>query len=93
VVGVAEWGRERPDGAVAHVAVAVEESFRRRGVARELIRHLVADARSRGVEEFVASIMTANRPTMALIQDVAPQRRTRFDGTTVEVRIPLSATA
>lgn len=93
VLGVAEWGIDNSQAGTAHVAVVVDEAFRRRGVARELTEYLVANAREHGIGEFVARVLSLNRPTMGLIQRVAPQRQTRFDGPTVEVRIPLSVPA
>jgi ribosomal protein S18 acetylase RimI-like enzyme len=90
VIGVAEWGRVIPESTDAHVAIVVDDRFRRRGVARELMRHLAASGRNRGIEEFTASVLSVNRPTMSLIQNVAPQRTTTFDGPVIEVRIPLS---
>lgn len=36
VLGVAEWGIDNSQAGTAHVAVVVDEAFRRRGVAREL---------------------------------------------------------
>jgi GNAT superfamily N-acetyltransferase len=91
IVGVAEWGRETPDENIAHTAVVVDDSFRRKGVAAELMRHLAADAREHGIEAFEASVLQVNRPTIGLIQHVAPQRTTTFDGPVLQVRIPLSA--
>jgi GNAT superfamily N-acetyltransferase len=93
VVGIAEWGREAPGAKEAHVAIVVDDSFRRRGVARELMGHLAANGLAHGVESFAASVLSVNRPTMALIQRVAPRRTTTFDGPVVEVRIPLSVSA
>jgi GNAT superfamily N-acetyltransferase len=90
VIGVAEWGRTIPESADAHVAIVVDDGFRRRGVARELMRHLAANGRDHGIEEFTASVLSVNRPTMNLIRNVAPERTTTFDGPVVEVRIPLS---
>ena len=91
VVGVAEWGRVIPESTDAHCAIVVDDRFRRRGVARELMRHLAASGRDRGIAEFTASVLSVNRPTMSLIQNVAPDRTTTFDGPVVEVRIPLTA--
>lgn len=89
VVGVAEWGKETPGARDAHVAIVVHDDFRRRGVARELMRHLAASGRAHGIEAFAASVLSVNRPTMNLIQHLAPQRETTFDGSSVEVTIPL----
>jgi GNAT superfamily N-acetyltransferase len=93
VVGVAEWGRVSADEQTAHIAIVVDDGFRRRGVARELLRHLAANGRAHGIDAFAASVLSVNRATMSLIQDVAPQRDTHFDGPVVEVTIPLGATA
>ena len=91
IVGLAEWGRVHPDDETADVGVVVDERHRRRGIARELMRHLAASGRAHGIEAFTASVLSVNRPTMAMVQDVAPQRTIRFDGPTVAVQIPLSA--
>jgi GNAT superfamily N-acetyltransferase len=93
VIGIAEWGRPAPGATDAHVAIVVDDAFRRRGVARELMRHLAANGRAHGITEFAASVLSVNRPTMSLIQHVAPTRNTTFDGPTIEVRIPLEVTA
>lgn len=91
IVGLAEWGRVRPGDPAADVGVVVDERYRRRGIARELLRHLAASGRSHGIDTFTASVLSVNRPTIAMVQDVAPERTIRFDGPTVAVEIPLSA--
>ena len=89
VIGVAEWGRITADDPTAHVAIVVDEDFRRRGVARELLRHLAANGRAHGIETFAASVLSVNRPTMALIQEIAPERSKSLDGPVIEVSVPL----
>ena len=93
VIGVAEWGRVEPDAGTAHVAIVVDDAFRRRGIARELMRHLAASASAHGIDAFEASVLSVNRPTIGLVQKIAPERTTRFDGPVVEMRIPLRASA
>lgn len=93
VVGVAEWGREPDVDARAHVAIAVDENVRRRGIAQALMRHLGAQARRHGITDFIATVMTVNAPTFGLIDRLAPVRTSRFDGDAVEVVIPLAASA
>jgi GNAT superfamily N-acetyltransferase len=92
VVGLAEWGREEPGATTADVAIVVDEAFRRRGVARELVRHLTANAREHGISELLASVLSVNRPTINLIQHLAPTRSATFDGPVVEMRIPITQT-
>ena len=91
IVGLAEWGRMHAGDPSADVGVVVDERHRRRGIARELMRHLAASGRAHGVERFTASVLSVNRPTIAMVQDVAPVRTITFDGPTVAVEIPLSA--
>jgi ribosomal protein S18 acetylase RimI-like enzyme len=91
IVGLAEWGRFGADQSIADVGVVVDDRMRRRGIGRELLRHLAASGRAHGLEAFSASVLSVNRPTIALVQDVAPQRTLSFDGPTVAVHIPLSA--
>jgi ribosomal protein S18 acetylase RimI-like enzyme len=91
IVGLGEWGRVHPDDPSADVGVVVNERYRRRGIARELMRHLAASGRAHGIDTFTASVLSVNRPTIAMVQDVAPRRTITFDGPTVAVEIPLSA--
>lgn len=91
IVGLAEWGRVHPGDRSADVGVVVDERHRRRGIARELMRHLAASGRAHGIETFTASVLSVNRPTIAMVQDLARQRTITFDGPTVAVEIPLSA--
>jgi ribosomal protein S18 acetylase RimI-like enzyme len=93
VVGVAEWGKVRPEDAVADVGIVVDECCRRRGIARALLGRLTADANEHGIEAFHASVLSENRPTISLVQRVAPERDVSFEGQTVEVLVPLRATA
>jgi len=93
VVGVAEWGRFAPDGPTADVAVVVDDEFRRQGVAKALMRHLTKLGREEGIERFAADVLTVNRPMIAMLQRVAPKRETTFDGSTMQVLIPLAPTA
>lgn len=89
VVGVAEWGRDPEAEGRAHVAISVDENLRRRGLAQLLTRRLAAIARQHGIDEFVANVMTVNRPVFGLLDRVAPVRSRRMDGDGVEVVIPL----
>lgn len=91
VVGVAEWGRDPEVQDRAHVGIAVDESVRRRGIAQTLMRRLGDLAREHGYREFVATVLTVNRPVFKLIERMTPQARRLFDGDEVEVLIPLTA--
>lgn len=91
IVGVAEWGREPGDPHRAHLAVVVDDAYRRRGIASALIARLGNLAREHGISEFVATVMTVNGPALALVERLAPDRTVRWDGGALEVQIPLAA--
>ncbi|HYZ91887.1 MAG TPA: GNAT family N-acetyltransferase [Actinomycetota bacterium] len=93
VVGVAEWGRDPDDHDRAHVAIVVDDHVRRRGIARELMKRLTVVARVHGIRDFVATVMTINKPVFGLIERMAPVRTSNFDGDAVEVVIPLARAA
>jgi acetyltransferase len=93
IVGVAEWGRVEPTDDVADIAVVVDDDFRRKGVAKALLRELTRSGREHGIERFAASVLSVNRPTIAMLQRIAPARETTFEGPTLQVLIPLAPTA
>lgn len=93
VVGIAEWGRYERTDQTADIAVVVRDDCRRHGIARALIRHLARNAVAHGVTTFGGTILSMNRPSLALVQNVAPAKTFTLDGPTVDVRIPLTATA
>lgn len=93
VVGIAEWGRYEPADTEADIAIVVRDDCRRHGIARALVRRLARNARAHGVEAFGGTILSMNRASLALVQNVAPQKTFTLDGPTVDVRIPLHATA
>jgi L-amino acid N-acyltransferase YncA len=93
IVGVAEWGRWEPGDEKADIAVVVRDDCRRNGIARALIRRLARNARSHGIETFAGTILSTNRASIALLQDVAPMKTVELSGATFDVTIPLTATA
>ena len=67
--GVAIARYEQADGDVADIAVAVSPSWRRAGLATELIALLAEAALARGISTFTASYFAGNRPVAALVED------------------------
>jgi GNAT superfamily N-acetyltransferase len=93
IVGIAEWGRLDGDEPTGDIAIVVREDCRRHGIARALLRRLARNARANGIDEFTGTILSMNRATIAFVQQVAPVRTIMPDGATLEVRVPLRATA
>jgi RimJ/RimL family protein N-acetyltransferase len=90
IVGIAEWGRIDEHDRSADVGIVVDECCRRRGIARRLLRRLGANALQHGVDTFETTVLSTNRPTIALTQRVGVDPKFRFEGPTVSVTIPLS---
>lgn len=93
IVGIAEWGRYEPGDPEADIAVVVRDDCRRHGIARKLLRRLAANALAHGVDTFGGTILSANRASLALVHNVAPTKTVTLDGSTLDVKIPLRATA
>jgi RimJ/RimL family protein N-acetyltransferase len=66
--GVAVARYERFDDDTAEIAVVVDPGWRRAGVATALIEMLAEAALERGIGEFTASYLAANRPVAALTE-------------------------
>lgn len=64
-----------PDGKKAEVAVVVAESMRRLGLARLLIKTLVKEAGSRGLEELNAMVLADNAPVLSLFHSLKFKRK------------------
>jgi acetate---CoA ligase (ADP-forming) len=92
VVGIAEWAR-LSGSTEAEVAIVVGDDCRRRGIAKALLDDLTRNGRSHGITAFDAAVLSVNRPTMAMIQRLAAQPTYQFDGSTIEVSIPIARSA
>ena len=73
----------------AEVALVVQESFRRRGIADFLLRHLVAIAKQQGIIGFTADTLADNQAMLATFQKIAPAKIESKDGL-VGVRLNFS---
>ena len=100
IVGEIKWegttrliavGRYYRDPATrwAEVALVVQESFRRRGIADFLLRHLVAIAKQQGIIGFTADTLADNQAMLATFKKIAPAKIESKDGL-VGVRLNFS---
>jgi len=88
-IGVARFVRLPSDPEAAEIAVAVVDSWHRRGVASALLGRLTERAREEGIARFSAEILTENRPMLDLIHELGDVRITRRDPGAVEVEVDL----
>lgn len=81
------------DGGDAEMAIIVEDRWQSKGVGKSLLRRLAEDARGRGIEAFVGTILPENRRMFGLIDAVfTGAGRTISDGV-FHFRAPLRTLA
>ena len=68
IIGVARYDRD-PGSDDAEVAFVVDDSHQGQGLGRELLRHLVAVARSNGIRRLVADTMVGNHRMLGVFRD------------------------
>ena len=93
VVGVARFDRCKDRPQLAEAAVLVEDAWQRTGVGTFLIEALARRAADEGLTGFTASALSGNEGPVRLARKVAPLVEVRFDGTEVDLTIPLPAAA
>ena len=79
-------GIERP----AELAFVVEEDFQGRGIASRLLAHLAALARSQGLTQFEADVLSQNSPMLAVFKRCGFPVRQRRDGSVLHVTLALA---
>jgi len=86
IVGVARFGRHHDHPDTAEIAVAVADSWQRRGLATTLLRHLARRAVEVGVSHFTAQILADKVPTLELVRGLGDTEITA-DGPMVTARM------
>jgi GNAT superfamily N-acetyltransferase len=89
VLGIAEYVRDRHEPARADVAVLVTDDWQRHGLARPLITFLAQLAARRGITEFDADVMLANRGGLSAVRSGWPAVRAVRAGGSAHFRLPL----
>ncbi len=89
IVGVARYARDQDDPETAEVAVLVADEWQHRGVARDLLRPLMAKARSAGIKRFRAEILADNDTAIRFFAALTPTARRGTSGPNVLVTVDL----
>jgi GNAT superfamily N-acetyltransferase len=76
---------------VLELAVLVEDAWQRRLLGREIFVYVRTLARSAGYHALCVSILSSNRQLISAIQREVPLKTSARQGTSVEIRIPLTA--
>jgi len=88
IVGHAMYVRLE-DGVEAEVAIIVEDGWQSKGVGKLLLRRLAEDARHRGIETFVGTVLLQNRRMLGLVDAVFTDSRQEIANGASRFRAPL----
>ena len=91
IVGGARYIVSQPRG--AEVAFAVDDPHQKLGIATHLIAHLIAIARSAGLEQFVAEVLPENVPMLKVFERCGLAMTMRHERGVVHVALALSRAA
>jgi GNAT superfamily N-acetyltransferase len=86
-VGIARFVSTGPDR--AELAIAVIDSWHRRGVGRRLLDELRQRAELSGMCELTARVLPHNRAVLRLLYRVFPAARTAVDDDVLELTLPV----
>jgi len=89
IVGVARYARDSADSDTAEVAILVADEWQHRGVARRMLRLLVAQAIQAGITRFRADMLRENTAARRLFAELAPTLNERLTPGHVVVTIDL----
>ena len=89
IVAVARYARDETDPTTAEVAILVADEWQHRGVARELMRPLMARARDAGIRRFRAEILPENKTARHSFGGLAPTTRERMSGGNAVITVDL----
>ncbi len=71
VVGVGRFVRHYGDPTTAEAAIIVADDLQGRGLGRRIAQELGDAARDRGIRRFTASMLTDNKPALALMRTLS----------------------
>jgi RimJ/RimL family protein N-acetyltransferase len=78
------------DGPHAEVAFMVEEDYQGQGIAKMIIRHLTAIARSRGLTAFEAEVLRENKAMLTAFARCGLPMTQQYTGETMHVTLSLT---
>lgn len=89
IAGVARYARDSAGSDTAEVAILVADEWQHRGVARQMLRSLIARALQAGITRFRADMLPENIAARRLFAGLAPTVDERFTSGHVVVTIDL----
>ncbi len=92
VIGGASYfvsGSVAATGRSAELAFTVEEDFQSRGIGSLLMRHIVAIARVKGLDQLEADVLSRNRPMLNVFRRCGLPMAVRHEGDVIHVILSL----
>ena len=89
IAGVARYARDETDPTTTEVAILVADEWQHHGVARALMRPLMARARDAGIKRFRAEILPENSTARHFFTGLAPTTRERMAGGKAVITVDL----
>lgn len=79
IVAVGRYMRSKKSDKLAEVAFFVRDDWQNRGMGRVLLANLIAIAKERGVEGFVATVLHDNKSMMSVFHTCGYKLKTTFE--------------
>ncbi len=89
VVAIAQYYLD-PKTQAAEVAFLVQDEWQKKGMGTFLLAYLAQIAKQRGVKQFYAKVLAANKPMLAIFHNTGYQIKTEFDGEVYNVTYNLT---
>jgi protein lysine acetyltransferase len=91
IVATARWIRDVDDPTTAEAAIIVADELQRKGLGKRLAHELADAAADRGVRRFTATMLSDNKPALALMRTLDERLTSRYDNGLREVVTDLAA--
>jgi acetyltransferase len=80
IVGVGRFIRVPEDAETAEAAIIVADEYQGRGLGKRMAQQLADAGRERGIRRFTASMLTDNKPALALMQTLSDRLESHYEG-------------
>jgi protein lysine acetyltransferase len=91
IVGVARFVRFPEDPGTAEAAIIVADELQGRGLGKRMAQELADAGRDRGIRRFTASMLTDNKPALALMQTLSDRLESHYEEGYREVATEIAA--
>jgi acetyltransferase len=91
IIAVARFVRLPEDPLTAEAAIIVADEYHGRGLGKRMAHQLADAARDRGIRRFTASMLTDNKPALALMRTLSDRLDSHYEQGYREVEMEIAA--